>query len=91
MNALKLYRRIVRLKKSGLSQSEIGAVCGIRQWTVSRLLRLEELTPAFTVFDAMKPEAVALHEAFPDNILAHSGFEIGDYAKAIRELAQRML
>ena len=47
MNALKLYRRIVRLKKSGLSQSEIGAVCGIRQWTVSRLLRLEELTPAF--------------------------------------------
>lgn len=47
MNALKLYRRIVRLKKSGLSQSEIGAVCGIRQWTVSRLLRLERLTPAF--------------------------------------------
>lgn len=47
VDVLKLYRRIIKLQKAGLSQSEIGAVCGIRQWTVSRLLRLEELTPAF--------------------------------------------
>lgn len=47
VDVLKLYRRIVKLQKAGLSQSEIGAVCGIQQWTVSRILRIGGMVPAF--------------------------------------------
>lgn len=46
VDVLRLYRRLAKLRKSGLSEAEIGAACGIRQWTVSRVLRLDGLTPA---------------------------------------------
>ena len=35
--------------------------------------------------EAMQPGAPQLHEAYPNNILAHTGYENGDYEAAIRE------
>lgn len=45
MNAIALYRRMERLRGKGLSETEIGVCCGVRQWTVSRVLRLGGLAP----------------------------------------------
>ena len=45
----------------------------------------DEYKPVLNVFDAMKPGAVPVHDAFPDNILEHTDFEVGDYRKAISE------
>ena len=45
MNAIALYRRMERMRRKGLSETEIGVCCGVRQWTVSRVLRLGGLAP----------------------------------------------
>ena len=45
MKAIALYRRMERMRRKGLSETEIGVCCGVRQWTVSRVLRLGGLAP----------------------------------------------
>ena len=43
MDAIKLYKRMERLKRRGLSEGAIGVRCRVRQWTVSRVLSLRTL------------------------------------------------
>lgn len=38
-----LYRRAARLRREGLSETEIGVRCHVRQWTVSRVLALRTM------------------------------------------------
>lgn len=43
VNAIALYRRMARMWKAGLSETEIGVRCHVRQWTVSRVLELRTM------------------------------------------------
>jgi len=45
----------------------------------------EEYTPLLTVRQAMESKGEPIHEAYPDNIMAHTGFEFGNYEEAIKE------
>lgn len=52
MNEIGMYRLLARLKDRGLSELEIGIRFGLRQWTVSRMLQLRNLTdPVMALFD----------------------------------------
>ncbi len=45
----------------------------------------EEYEPLVSVEAALKEGAKSIHEDYPDNILAHSSYEIGNFEKAIKE------
>lgn len=45
----------------------------------------EEYTPVFDVEEAIKPEAIAVHDEKPDNILVNSKYEVGNFEEAIKE------
>ena len=64
-----------------VAENEVAAVQAARAVKVS----YEEYPVLLDVFDAMKEDATQLHEGFPGNILAHTGFRNGDYEKAIQE------
>ena len=64
-----------------VAENEVAAAQAVRAVKVS----YEEYPVILDVFDAMKEGATQLHEGFPGNILAHSGFRNGDYEKAIQE------
>lgn len=52
MNEIGIYRLVAHLKAEGLSELEIGIRFGVRQWTVSRMLKLRGLTdPVMTLFE----------------------------------------
>ena len=64
-----------------VAENEVAAAQAVRAVKVS----YEEYPVLLDVFDAMKEGATQLHEGFPGNILAHTGFRNGDYEKAIQE------
>lgn len=43
MNEIALYRKAAKLRDKGFSEREIGIRLGIRQWTVSRILKLQSM------------------------------------------------
>ena len=45
----------------------------------------EEYEPLVSVEAALKEGAKSIHEDYPNNILAHSSYEIGNFEKAIKE------
>ena len=64
-----------------VAENEVCAEQALRKIVV----QYEEYPPVLDVFEAMKPGASVLHEKFPTNVLGHTGFAIGDYAKASQE------
>lgn len=45
----------------------------------------EEYEPITSIEDALKEDARPIHDEYPENILVHSNYEIGDYDNAIKE------
>ena len=45
----------------------------------------EEYEPLMSIEAALKEGAKRIHEEYPDNILAHTSYEIGNYDNAIKE------
>ncbi len=69
---------------------DIAAVVADDEISAMRALRLikveyEEYLPLLTAQAAMSAGATVIHEEHPDNILAHSAFEVGNYDEAIKE------
>ncbi|OQB23901.1 MAG: Xanthine dehydrogenase molybdenum-binding subunit [Firmicutes bacterium ADurb.Bin182] len=64
-----------------IAEDEVAAAQALRKIKVE----YEEYEPILDVFRAMEPDAPLLHEEFPNNILAHSGYEEGDFEEAIKE------
>lgn len=68
---------------------DIAAVIAEDEIAANRALKLisvtyEELPPLLTPEDAMAEKAAPLHEAYPDNILKHTSFEIGNYVDGLK-------
>ncbi len=71
---------------------DIAAVIAENELAAVRAARLvkaeyEEYAPLLTVEQAMAPEATAVHQEKPGNVLAHSEFTVGEipYEEAVRE------
>ncbi len=69
---------------------DIAAVVAKDSVIAERALKLikveyEEYEPLMSVEAALKEGARPIHEEYPDNILAHTSYEIGDYESAIKE------
>lgn len=71
---------------------EIGAIIAEDEVAAQRAARLvkveyEEFPPLITVEDAMKEGVHPVHDNVPDNILKHTGFQLGDvsFDEALRE------
>ena len=83
-------RRILN-KRVRLWGDDIAAVIAENEVAAVRAARLvkveyEEYAPIVTVEDAMAPGAPVIHEEKPDNILAHSSFQLGEmtYEEAVK-------
>ena len=83
-------RRILN-KRVRLWGDDIAAVIAENEVAAVRAARLvkveyEEYAPIVTVEDAMAPGAPVMHEEKPDNILAHSSFQLGEmtYEEAVK-------
>ena len=69
---------------------DIAAVIAENEVVAKQALELikveyDEYEPAVTIQDAIKEGAPVVQEAHPDNILAHSKYEIGNFEEAIKE------
>jgi len=64
-----------------IGENEVAAMQGLRALKVE----YEELPFVLDVQEAMKDGAPAIHEEYPNNILAHSSVNKGNYAEAIKE------
>lgn len=69
---------------------DIAAVIAEDDVAAMRALRLmkvtyEELPPILTPTQAMTSTAPSIHDAYPNNVLCHSDFEIGDYNAASQD------
>ncbi|GMQ59992.1 xanthine dehydrogenase molybdenum-binding subunit XdhA [Vallitalea sediminicola] len=69
---------------------DIAAVIAKDNVTASRALNLikveyEEYEPLMSIDASLKEGARPIHDNFPDNILTHSNYQIGDYDEAIKE------
>jgi xanthine dehydrogenase molybdenum-binding subunit len=64
-----------------IAEDEVAATQGVHAIKVD----YEEYPFVLDPQEAMKDGAPQLHERFPNNILAHTGYEQGDFAEAIRE------
>lgn len=64
-----------------VAEDEVAAAQALRKIKVE----YEEYEPILDVFRAMEPDAPRLHERFPNNILAHSTYEEGNFEEAIKE------
>ena len=58
-----------------IAEDEVAA----KQALAAMKVEYEELTPVITMEDALKEGAIPVQESHPDNIFAHSSFELGDY------------
>ena len=83
-------RRILN-KRVRLWGDDIAAVIAENEVAAVRAAHLvkveyEEYAPIVTVEDAMAPGAPVMHEEKPDNILAHSSFQLGEmsYEEAVK-------
>ena len=64
-----------------IAEDEVAATQGVRALNVE----YDEYPFVLDPQEAMQDGAPQLHEEFPNNILAHTGYEEGDFAKAITE------
>ncbi len=64
-----------------IAEDEVAADQGIRALKVE----YEELPFVLDVQEAMKDGAPQLHDRFKNNILAHTGYEVGNFEEAIQE------
>ncbi len=64
-----------------IAENEVAAAQAARAVKVE----YEELPFVLDQLEAMKEGAPLLHERFPNNILAHTGYEDGNYAEAIKQ------
>ena len=64
-----------------IADNEVAAVQGVRALTVE----YEELPFVLDVQKAMEDGAPQLHESYPNNILNHTQYRLGDYESAIKE------
>lgn len=69
---------------------DIAAVVAKDSITAEKALKLikveyEEYEPLLSIGDALKKTSVPIHEEYPDNILAHTSYEIGNFNEAIKE------
>uniref|UniRef100_UPI00272AC5F3 molybdopterin cofactor-binding domain-containing protein n=1 Tax=Vallitalea guaymasensis TaxID=1185412 RepID=UPI00272AC5F3 len=69
---------------------DIAAVIAKDSVTASRALNLikveyEEYEPLMSIDASLQEGARPIHDNFPDNILTHSNYQIGDYDEAIKE------
>ncbi|SHH18890.1 xanthine dehydrogenase subunit XdhA [Clostridium grantii] len=69
---------------------DIAAVVAKDSVSAERAIKLikveyEEYKPLTSVEAALNESETPIHEEYPDNILAHTSYEIGDYEKAIQE------
>lgn len=69
---------------------DIAAVVAKDTITAEKALKLikveyEEYEPLLSIEDALKKTSVPIHEEYPDNILAHTSYEIGNFEEAIKE------
>ena len=69
---------------------DIAAVVAKDNVTAARAINLikveyEEYEPLMSIEAALKVGAKPIHEEYPDNILAHTSYEIGDFDNAIKE------
>jgi xanthine dehydrogenase molybdenum-binding subunit len=69
---------------------DIAAVIAKDELTAKKALGLikveyKEYEPLTSVEAALKKGVKPIHEEYPDNIFAHTGYEIGDYENAIKE------
>lgn len=64
-----------------IAQDEVSAAQAVRAIKVE----YEEYPFVLDQIEAMKDGAPQLHEAFPNNTLAHTGYEDGNYAETIKE------
>jgi xanthine dehydrogenase molybdenum-binding subunit len=63
-----------------VAEDEIAAMQALRMIKVE----YEEYEPILDVFRAMEPDATRLHDNYPDNILAHSKYDIGSFEDAVK-------
>ena len=69
---------------------DIAAVVATDSVTATRAINLikveyEEYKPLLSIEAALKSDARRIHEEYPNNILAHTSYEIGNYENAIKE------
>ncbi|MFH2045813.1 MAG: molybdopterin cofactor-binding domain-containing protein [Pseudomonadota bacterium] len=69
---------------------EVAAVAAVDEDTAMEALELikvdyEELPALFDIYEAMKPDAIQIHEYFPGNISTMTAFHHGDVDKAFAE------
>lgn len=69
---------------------DIAAVIAKDEVSASRALKLikveyEEYTPILSIEEALEENAQAIHPEYPENILSHTKYEIGNYEEAIKE------
>lgn len=69
---------------------DIAAVVAKDNVAAERALKLikveyEEYEPLISIEAALKEGARPIHEEYPDNILAHTSYEVGDFENAIKE------
>lgn len=69
---------------------DIAAVIAKNDLIATRALKLikveyEEYEPIMSIDAALEEGARPIHDNFPDNILTHSNYQIGDYEEAIKE------
>ncbi|QUH31675.1 xanthine dehydrogenase subunit XdhA [Vallitalea guaymasensis] len=69
---------------------DIAAVIAKDDVTASRALKLikveyEEYEPLMSIEASLEEGSRPIHDNFPDNILTHSNYQIGDYEEAIKE------
>ncbi len=64
-----------------IAEDEVAAAQGVR----ALIVEYEEFPFVLDPQEAMQDGAPQLHDEFPNNILAHTGYEEGDFEKAISE------
>lgn len=69
---------------------DIAAVVAKDSLTAEKAINLikveyDEYKPLLSVEEALASKDKPIHDEYPDNILAHTSYEIGDYEKAIKE------
>ena len=82
--------RLLLNKRVRLYGDDIAAVVAEDEVAASRALRAikveyEEYPVVLDPMEAMKDGVNQLHDEYPNNILAHTGFEDGDFEEAIKE------
>jgi CO/xanthine dehydrogenase Mo-binding subunit len=83
-------QRFLPVDKVRYVGEEVAAVAAVDEDTAIEALSLirveyEELAAAFSIEDALKPDAPLIHENYPGNINIHVKIDVGDVEKGFKE------